>query len=286
MAEEREFITSLARGLSVILAFDRDHPLQTLSEVAAATGLSPATARRCLWTLEKLGYVGSDGRYFMLRPKVVSLGSAFLESGRIEEVIQPILRDIVAGSGDSASLGVLENHDVLYVANFSAKRFVRLTAGVGSRFPLYSVSMGRVLLAALTDDQIDAYLEEADLQKLTPYTLTDKKALRRKIIQARRDGFCVVRDELEEGLAAVAVPVRLRGRGVVASLNCSSLTRRLDDEKTLETRIELLTLAADRVSEAVQMIPSLARSLGFPVETAEPVAVKGTSKPAKSGKRK
>src|SRR3546814_5122578 len=115
LAEDREFITSLARGLSVIHAFDRDHPQQTLSEVAARTGLSPATARRCLWTLERLGYVASNGRLFMLRPKVVSLGSAFLDSGRIEEVIQPILREIVAERGDSESWGVLADKDVLFV---------------------------------------------------------------------------------------------------------------------------------------------------------------------------
>lgn len=266
MADDREFITSLARGLSVIHAFDRDHPQQTLSEVAAATGLSPATARRCLWTLEKLGYVGSNGRYFMLRPKVVSLGSAFLESGRIEEVIQPILRDIVAESGDSASLGVLEDKDVLYVASFSARRYVRLTAGVGSKFPAYAVSIGRVLLAALSEEQLDQYFASVELAPLTPMTVTDPKVLRRRIQKARRDGYVVLRDELEEGLAAVAVPVRLRSGRIVAALNSNSLTKRLEDDKTLEPRIELLKQAAQRISDALQLLPSLAASLGLPSE--------------------
>lgn len=266
MGEDREFITSLARGLSVIHAFDRDHPQQTLSEVAARTGLSPATARRCLWTLETLGYVGTDGRYFMLRPKVVSLGSAFLESGRIEEVIQPILRDIVAESGDSASLGVLEDKDVLYVANFSARRFVRLTAGVGSRFPAYAVSMGRILLGALPDDQLDRYLKAESFKPLTPLTVTDPKVLRKRIEAARKQGYVVVKDELEEGLAALAVPVRLRSGRTVASLNSSSLTRRLDNEDELAERVALLQQAAHRVAEAVQIIPSLAVALGLPVE--------------------
>lgn len=278
MAEDREFITSLARGLSVIHAFDRDHPQQTLSEVAAATGLSPATARRCLWTLEKLGYVGSDGRYFMLRPKVVSLGSAFLESGRIEEVIQPILRDIVAESGDSASLGVLEDTEVLYVANFSARRYVRLTAGVGSKFPAYAVSIGRVLLAALSEEQLDRYFATVDLVPLTPMTVVDEKILRRRINQARRDGYVVVRDELEEGLAAVAVPVRLRSGRTVAALNSNSLTKRLDDDETLAPRIESLKHAAQRVSDALQLLPSLAASLGLPTEFEADDTVKSGSK--------
>jgi len=285
LAEDREFITSLARGLSVIHAFDRDHPQQTLSEVAARTGLSPATARRCLWTLERLGYVASSGRFFMLRPKVVSLGSAFLESGRIEEVIQPILRDIVAESGDSASLGVLEDSDVLYVANFSARRFVRLTAGVGSRFPAYAVSMGRILLAALPEQQLDRYLATADLVALTPLTITDRKKLRKLIDKARRDGFIIVRDELEEGLAAVAVPVRLKSGRTVAALNCSSLSRRLDNDDTLQDRVELLQRAAHRVTEALQLIPSLGASLGLPSELEAGPSDKAQGKIAGRGRR-
>lgn len=269
MPDEREFITSLARGLSVIHAFDRDHPQQTLSEVAARTGLSPATARRCLWTLERLGYVGSDGRLFMLRPKVVSLGSAFLESGRIEETIQPILRDIVAQHGDSASLGVLEDQDVLYVANFSAKRFVQLTAGVGSRFPAYAVSMGRVLLAALSDEQLERYLASVDLAPLTQWTVTDRHALHKRILEVRRLGHVIVRDELEEGLAAAAVPVRLKSGRTVAALNCSGLSRRLDKDKTLKARIAVLERAAERVAEAIQLIPALSMSLGLAPEKAD-----------------
>lgn len=266
MSDDREFITSLARGLSVIHSFDRDHPQLTLSEVAARTGLSPATARRCLWTLQSLGYVGSSGRYFMLRPKVVSLGSAFLASGRIEETIQPILRDIVAESGDSASLGVLDGEDVLYVANFSAKRLVQLTAGVGSRFPAYSVSMGRVLLAALPQEEIERYLATVELVPLTRWTVTDRATLRQRLEEVRLEDCAVVRDELEEGLAAVAVPVRLQSGRVVAALNCSGLTRRLDDKETLPTRLEVLRRAAQRVAEAVQLIPALSASLGLPPE--------------------
>jgi IclR family pca regulon transcriptional regulator len=266
VAEDREFVTSLARGLAVILAFDRDHPQMTLSEVAARTGLSPATARRFLWTLERLGYVGSIGRQYMLRPKVVSLGSAFLSSGRIEEVIQPILRDIVAGSGDSASLGVLDGSEVLYVANFSAKRYVQLTAGVGTRFPAYAVSMGRVLLAALSDEDLDRYLSEVELLPLTPMTVTDRGVLRERLGEVQRDGVAIVKDELEEGLAAIAVPVRLKSGRVVAALNSSGLTRKLDVDAPVRERIDLLERAAASLSEAVELIPALSHSLGVGVE--------------------
>src|SRR3546814_3679445 len=121
-----------------------------------------------------------------------------------------------------------------------------MTAGVGSRFPAYAVSMGRILLAALPDEQLEQYLATAEFAPLTPWTVTNPKALRKLITKVRRDGYIIVRDELEEGLAAVAVPVRLKSGRTVAALNCSSLTRRLRSE---EHTSELQSLM--RISYAV-----------------------------------
>lgn len=263
MNKDREFITSLARGLSVIKAFDRDHPQLSLSEVAARTGLSPATARRCLWTLESLGYVASNERSFFLMPKVLSLGFAFLESAQIEEIVQPILQDIVEQVGDSASVGVLEGSDVLYIANFSKKRLVRLTAGVGTRFPAYVVSMGRVLLGALSEDQLDQYLANTHFERHTRWTITAPEELRNRILEDRDKGYSAVQDELEEGLGAVAVPVKVDGK-TIAALNCSAFTRHMDVDEMVDTRLDVLQAAAERVAEAVRHLPAIWPMLGLP----------------------
>lgn len=263
MSKDREFITSLARGLSVIHAFDRDHPQLSLSEVAARTGLSPATARRCLWTLERLGYVRTNGRNFLLLPKVVSLGSAFLESAQIEEIIQPILRDIVAQAGDSASLGVLEGSDILYLANFSKKRLVRLTAGVGARFPAYAVSMGRVLLAELPKETLAEYLKTTSFKQLTQWTVTDPAVLHQRILEAKAQGFSAMQDELEEGLGAVAVPVRVRGK-TIAALNCSAFSPHMKIDEMISTRLKVLQQAAERIAEAIEHLPTIWPMLGLP----------------------
>jgi IclR family pca regulon transcriptional regulator len=260
---DREFVTALARGLAVIQIFDRDHPELTLSQVAAKTGLSAATARRFLWTLRELGYVGTLDKRFFLKPKVVSLGSAFLDAGRVEEVVLPFLREVVAETGDSSSLGVLEGNEVLYVANFSSQRRVRLTAGVGARFPAYAVSIGRVLLASLEPREIDSYFSHVKLEKLTPATVTSKAELKRLLKQVRADGYSAIVDDLEEGLGAVAVPVRLRGE-VVASLNCSAFAPRATVKEIVAQRVPVLQRVATALEDAIRRVPVLSRSFSRP----------------------
>jgi IclR family pca regulon transcriptional regulator len=258
-ATDREFVTALARGLAVIQIFDREHPELTLSQVAAKTGLSAATARRFLWTLRELGYVGMEEKRFFLKPKVVSLGSAYLDAGRVEEVVLPFLREIVAETGDSSSLGILENEEVLYVANFSSQRRVRLTAGVGTRFPAYAVSIGRVLLAALEPREIDAYFAHVKTVALTPSTVTQKTALKRILNQVKADGYSAVIDDLEEGLGAVAVPVRLHGK-VIAGLNCSAFAPRATVEEIIAKRVPILKRVATSLEDAIRRVPALSRS--------------------------
>lgn len=256
---DREFVTALARGLTVIQIFDRDHPELTLSQVAAKTGLSAATARRFLWTLRELGYVGSEDKRFFLKPKVVSLGSPYLDAGRVEEVVLPFLREVVAETGDSSSIGIFDNDEVLYVANFSSQRRARLTAGVGSRFPAYAVSIGRILLAALQPHELDAYLARVKPAALTPSTVTRKKELRRIINQVKSDEYSAVIDDLEEGLAAVAVPVRLHGV-VIAGLNCSAFAPRATLEEIISKRVPALRRVVSALEDAIRRVPALSRS--------------------------
>jgi IclR family pca regulon transcriptional regulator len=260
--EDREFVTALARGLSVIQVFGREHAELTLSEVAQRAALSPATARRCLRTLQRLGYVGQAGNRFCLRPKILSLGSSWLDAARVEEVIVPLLREVVSETGDSSSVAILDGDEVLYVANFSAKRLVRLTAGVGARFPAYAVSMGRVLLAALPAESLDAYLARLDPEPLTPQTVTDKAALRAIIDAVRRDGCVAVKDELEDGLGAVAVPVRGKDGRVLASLNCSAFSPRLTIAEMVAARRPVLERMATEIGQAISRVPALLHSLG------------------------
>jgi IclR family pca regulon transcriptional regulator len=220
------FVQSLERGLAVIRAFDGDHRQLTLSEVARRTGLPRAAARRFLLTLVELGYVRTDGRMFSLRPRVLDLGYAYLSSTSLPEVAQPHLEDLVARVHESCSVSVLDGEDIVYVARVATKRLMTVAINVGTRFPAYATSMGRVLLAARPAEERAAYLGTARLQPLTLHTVTDPARLAAVLAEVADQGFAVLDQELEEGLRSIAVPVRDAGGGVVAAMNVSASARR------------------------------------------------------------
>ncbi|MFB2586503.1 IclR family transcriptional regulator domain-containing protein [Herbiconiux liukaitaii] len=216
-----QFVQSLARGLGVIKAFTADHPVQTLSEVARATGLTRASARRFLLTLVELGYVRFDGKQFQLTPRVLELGFGYLSALTLPEVAQPHLEALAHELGESTSASVLDGTDIVYVARVPVRRIMAVAITVGTRFPAYATSMGRVLLAGLPDDQLERALDAAPPVGLTPSTVTDRAALHEQILAVRERGWAAVDQELEIGLRSVAAPVRRGGR-VVAAINIST----------------------------------------------------------------
>jgi IclR family transcriptional regulator, pca regulon regulatory protein len=215
-----DFVQSLERGLAVIRAFDQSHPELTLSEVAARTGVTRAVARRFLLTLATLGYVRSDGRFFSLTARVLELGYAYLSSLSLPEVAEPHLEALVAEVNESSSVSVLDGDDVVYVARVPVSRIMTVSISVGTRFPAYATSMGRVLLAGLTSDDLETYLSSVSLAPLTARTLTSVDALRAEVVKVRAQGWSLVNQELEEGLRALAAPVRDRSGRVVAGICC------------------------------------------------------------------
>ncbi|MGJ0119443.1 IclR family transcriptional regulator domain-containing protein [Williamsia sp. MIQD14] len=212
-----EFVQSLARGLSVITAFDATHPAMTLSAVAARAGLSRATARRLLHTLVELGYVRVDGSEFALTPQVLRLGTAYLAGLGLPEVAQPHLAALSADVGESTSAAILDGDEIVYVARVaSSHRLMRVGITVGTRFPAWATSMGRVLLADRPGDP----LPQTTLTPLTPRTVTDRDRLLAVLTETREQGWTLVDEELEVGLRSLAVPVRTAD-GVVAAVNIS-----------------------------------------------------------------
>lgn len=237
-----DFVQSLDRGLAVIRAFGPDRERLSLSEVARATGLTRAAARRFLLTLVSLGYVRSDGREFSLRPRVLELGYAYLSGLSLPDVAAPHMEELVARLHESSSISVLDGQHVVYVVRVPTKRIMTVAISVGTRFPAYATSMGRVLLAALPPAELDRYLEQAELTPLTARTVTDQARLREILAGVAEQGYAVVDQELEEGLRAVAAPIRGAADVGSAAINVSAHASRISmaalHEEILPTLLE------------------------------------------------
>src|SRR5437763_6006448 len=198
-----DFVQSLERGLMVVRAFDSEHRELGLSEVARATGLTRAAARRFLLTLVRLGYMNvSDGR-FSLSPRVLELGYAYLSSLTLPQVAQPHMETLVAIVNESSSISVLDDLEIVYVARVPTRRIMSITLSVGTRLPAYPTSMGRVLLAALPDEELEARLARIEPQQLSARTVTDNPTLRELLTRVRRQGYAATDQELEEGLRSL-----------------------------------------------------------------------------------
>lgn len=259
-----EFVEALAKGLAVLECFDAEHSEMTLSDIARRVGLSPAAARRSLITLQTLGYVGQTDKRFHLRPRVMSLGSAFYFSARVDEVLQPELRNLVGRFGDASSVGTLEGQDVLYIAHYSEQRARRPSAVVGARYPAYATSLGRILLAGLAPAALEQYLETVHPVPLTNKTVVDKTELRRLIDEAREQNYATAVDQLDYGITALAVPVRGTGGRTVAALNTSGYSGLVTAESLVAERLQDLRACAARITQILSRYPVLESIIGTP----------------------
>ncbi len=215
------FVESLARGLAVLTSFDAAHPARTLSALAQATGLPRATVRRALITLEHEGYVARTGEVFRPRPRVLELGFAQLSGLPLSRIAQPHLARLAERVHESASLSVLAGDDIQYVARVPTVRIMSVDITVGTRFPAYATSMGRVLLAGLPEEERAARLRRLAPRPLTRHTVTDPAELAAVLRRVAHDDYALVDQELEEGLRSLAVPVRDRASRTVAAVNVS-----------------------------------------------------------------
>ena len=243
-----DFMTSLARGLAVIRAFADSRKPQTIAQISQQTGIPRAAVRRCLHTLRQLGYVDAELNNFSLRPKILTLGYSYLSSTPLTIAAQPCLNGVSKALGESSSLAVLEEDQVLYVARAATSRVMSVSLSAGSRLPAYCTSLGRVLLAQLPDAELDAYLARTELQPRTEHTITDPARLREVLAGVKRDGYAIINEELELGLRSIAVPVRGASGRVLAALNVGAQAVRVPPEKMVEEFLPVLRAGAQELA--------------------------------------
>lgn len=215
----RDMMGGLAKGLSIIKAFSAERPKLSISEAAEIAQLDRATARRCLLTLAELGYAAYDGKFFTVTPKVLRLGTGCLASMPLPRIVQPFLDQLSEDIGQSTSVSILDDTEIVYVARAAQRRVMSIALMPGSRLPAYCTSMGRVLLASLSLEDRRAFLERSDIVARTPMTLTDIDALMAEIEETAARGHAMIDQEVEIGLRSLAVPLKSARGKTIAALN-------------------------------------------------------------------
>lgn len=242
------FMTSLARGLAVIRAFSDSRRSLTIAQLSQKTGIPRAAVRRCLHTLKQLGYADSEVNNFSLRPKILTLGYSYLSSTPLTISAQPYLNNISRVLGESCSLAVLDDNEVLYVCRSAASRVMSVALNTGSRLPAYCTSLGRVMLAQLSDEDLKSYFDKVKLRALTDKTVVSQKRLREILAGVRESGFAVIDEELEVGLRSIAVPVRGASGNVLAALNVGAQATRVSRRQMEEDILPELLRGAQELS--------------------------------------
>jgi IclR family pca regulon transcriptional regulator len=253
-AASGDFVQSLARGLAVIRAFDAENPELSLSDVARRADMPRAAARRFLRTLETLGYVRGDGRAFALTPRVLELGFSYLSALSLPEIVQPHLERLSREVDESVSAAVLDGPEIVYIARVPTRRIMSVRITIGTRFPAYATSMGRVLLAGLPESEADAALEASALIRLTDRTVTDPAALHEELETVRGQGWSLVDGELEPGLRSVAAPLHGRSGEVVAALNVSTSATRDTVQHLVEAYVPALLRTCAAVDAELRLV--------------------------------
>ena len=243
-----DFVEALARGLDVLACFDADHRSMSLTEVATAAGLARPTARRLLLTLEELGFVRASGGAFQLTPKVLTLGMAYVGALGLWDIARPHMEALVTRTGESSSMAQLDGSDIVYVARVSVPKIIALRVEIGTRFPAALTSQGKVLLAALSPDQLAATLAEPSRSGLPPFIGRTPDQLRDELTAIRARGWALADEELAPGVRSVAVPVRDRDGAVQAAMNVTVHAAETSTDRLLQEHLPLLLRTAGDVS--------------------------------------
>ncbi|MGH3327969.1 MAG: IclR family transcriptional regulator domain-containing protein [Streptomycetales bacterium] len=256
-----DFIEALARGLDVIKVFQPHRPVMSLTEVATAAGLARPTARRILLTLQELGYVRADRRGFALTPRVLELGMSYVQSMGLWDVARPHMERLVSRTHESTSVAQLDGSDIVYVARVAVPKIITLAVNIGTRFPALQTSLGKVLLADLTPDEVERVLAQPSRSGITPYWQPEPAERDAVLRDVRAQGWALTDEQLAPGIRSVAAPLRDGSGRVIAAMNVTVHAAETSVEKLTEDYLPLLLPAAGAVSADFTLYESVPRSI-------------------------
>jgi len=240
-----DFVEALDRGLRLLQCFGANPGPMTLSDLARAAELPRATARRMLFTLQRGGFVGGDGKLFSLTPHVLTLAASYLRSNQLVTVLQPVLDRVATAANEISSLAVLDGDDVVFIARSSPARMFSGGLEIGYRLPAFCTSVGRAMLGQLNDTDLLARMKKTKREALTPQTVTDPKALLASIVADRAQGYSLVDREAEPHFRSISVPVRRYDDVIVAAINMGAHVDRVPSQELIDRFLPLLREGAE-----------------------------------------
>jgi IclR family pca regulon transcriptional regulator len=249
---DKEFMTTLAKGLAVIRAFGTERPRMTLSQAAAAVSLSRATARRVLLTLNELGYVEQDGRDFRLAPRVMELGFSYLAAQNWIERVSPLLKALSEEIDETCSASVLQGDQIVYVTRVQTSRIMTSAVAIGARLPAWHTAMGRILLASLPIEERRRRLRPAQIAAYTPSTITERRALLERVAEDGERGFSIVDEELERGLRSISVALTSRGQRLIGAIEVSAHANRTTRNEMRDRFLPRLREIARQITQSAE----------------------------------
>ncbi|MCR8923872.1 MAG: IclR family transcriptional regulator domain-containing protein [Cellvibrionaceae bacterium] len=249
-SSDKDFLATFARGLDVIKSFDAESPSMTLTDLAKKNGLSRASARRFLLTLQKLGYVSNDDKHFKLTAKILDLGYSYLSSLNFTEIITPYMEGVAHQLRESCSANVLDGQDIVYIARIPRRGLIHINLQIGARLPAYATSSGRVLLSGLPTERLETFIKDTSFEALTPSTMGPEE-LYIELQNVKQQGYAIVDQELELGMRAVAVPVYDRRKQVRFAMNVSTHVSSHSVEQIKDEFVPVMQEAAQKMSDVL-----------------------------------
>jgi IclR family transcriptional regulator, KDG regulon repressor len=242
-------IQSIARACQLLEEVARTNDGIALAELSRRLGLHTSTAFHIARTLVNLGYLRQDeqNRSYRIGRMLFTLAAAALDEAELVRVAAPVLAELATATGETTYLAVNSSDQLVVIAKHEGAGPIRITDSLGSIRPKHATALGKVMLAALTPEQLDAFLRDHELPGFTPKTITSPERLRREVDEVRRNGVAFDDGELNEELRCVAVPVRDYTGRVSATIGVSGPAWRLSLQ-ALQRQLGTIRSAADRLS--------------------------------------
>lgn len=227
----RDLIAGLQKGLALMQLFSVDQPRLSVPEAARAMGMTSSAARRFLLTLVHEGFAETDGRNYWLTAKALRIGQAYVDSAQLPRMLRPIVEQVARTTGEHVSVGVRDGDDIVHIVRSRYSHISSLSIRPGARVPMYCTASGRIWLAGLAEDALQAYWQRVALRALTPYTLSERGLIEEQLQRVREQGYAMVDGEYEVGMRVLAVPLHDRHGDLKATLSITTHASRVSIEE-------------------------------------------------------